>query len=718
MARFMKTIIGGLTAPLKLVGQESQDSEKLTETNEALNSSEEDEEDSFETNSTYSHHSPPSRRGVLSKWTNYLHGWQDRFFNVSDGIMAYFKSEMDTNYGCRGSVSLQKATVTCHEFDELRFDVRVLDCTYFLRAGSVEEKRTWIEVIEANKRFLQEMGTYESSAIRRQGSILSISSMHSTASFTSNKKVDLQEKMSELETFRNVLCRQLDTLQHYFDHCAQAQEIKTSTESIRDEEEEGETRRKSDENRESVDSGLDFNNTHLENNVENQPRMWVGAGDQTPPRGHTLPASHRQSPVIPRHEGHKRTGSDPFAFRNFGQPKSHYHRPSYSGYSSVPMSPPPVDFKTEAATFKATTIGFLTAIQQVTDLVLKREEGWQKKYEKELEHRRKAERAAHAAMNGTKAYALEYAGPDYEEGPHSVLNDDEFFDALEHLYQNEEESPKLNEKDVKKVEGVDGLESSTSKDNEEDLTILPKSITGVKHRMTEQVEEKVTQYAKYIFEPVDTTWALAHEDGDMKVYRRELEENGIVVDPLRAQFTVKGVTAKEVIDFFFSENTRLEWEGTLESVQQVEQLAEDTIIFHQMHKRVWPSTQRETLFCSHLCTLPNAPRPENMVGRTWMVCNFSIEHGKVPISSKLIRATLQVGMVCQTLTEEPVEEGKEGELTRDNVSCKMMYAANVNPGGWAPPAVVRAIAKRELAKFLRKFGATVEKAVHNLPITL
>jgi collagen type IV alpha-3-binding protein len=83
------------------------------------------------------------------------------------------------------------------------------------------------------------------------------------------------------------------------------------------------------------------------------------------------------------------------------------------------------------------------------------------------------------------------------------------------------------------------LESSTSKDNEEDLTILPKSITGVKHRMTEQVEEKVTQYAKYIFEPVDTTWALAHEDGDMKVYRRELEENGIVVDPLRAQFTVK-----------------------------------------------------------------------------------------------------------------------------------------------------------------------------------
>ena len=35
-------------------------------------------------------------------------------------------------------------------------------------------------------------------------------------------------------------------------------------------------------------------------------------------------------------------------------------------------------------------------------------------YVQELEHRRKAERAAHAAMNGPKALAFEYAGPDYE----------------------------------------------------------------------------------------------------------------------------------------------------------------------------------------------------------------------------------------------------------------------------------------------------------------
>lgn len=37
-----------------------------------------------------------------------------------------------------------------HEFDELRFDIRAHDCTYFLRATTVEEKEAWVEAIEGN----------------------------------------------------------------------------------------------------------------------------------------------------------------------------------------------------------------------------------------------------------------------------------------------------------------------------------------------------------------------------------------------------------------------------------------------------------------------------------------------------------------------------------------------------------------------------------------
>lgn len=34
------------------------------------------------------------------------------------------------------------------------------------------------------------------------------------------KGYSLQEKLAEMETFRDILCRQVDTLQKYFDNCA------------------------------------------------------------------------------------------------------------------------------------------------------------------------------------------------------------------------------------------------------------------------------------------------------------------------------------------------------------------------------------------------------------------------------------------------------------------------------------------------------------------
>ena len=53
----------------------------------------------------------PVKRGYLSKWTNYLHGWQERYVVVAEGIMSYYKSEYDTQYGCRGSISLHQVKI-------------------------------------------------------------------------------------------------------------------------------------------------------------------------------------------------------------------------------------------------------------------------------------------------------------------------------------------------------------------------------------------------------------------------------------------------------------------------------------------------------------------------------------------------------------------------------------------------------------------------------
>lgn len=50
-------------------------------------------------------------KGYLSKWTNYIHGWQPRFIVLKNGNLSYYKSEVDSDFGCRGAISLHKATI-------------------------------------------------------------------------------------------------------------------------------------------------------------------------------------------------------------------------------------------------------------------------------------------------------------------------------------------------------------------------------------------------------------------------------------------------------------------------------------------------------------------------------------------------------------------------------------------------------------------------------
>ena len=65
----------------------------------------------------------------------------------------YYKSASETDFGCRGAISIQKALVSPHELDELRFDVAVNDCVWYLRASSVEEREKWILALEAYRLF-------------------------------------------------------------------------------------------------------------------------------------------------------------------------------------------------------------------------------------------------------------------------------------------------------------------------------------------------------------------------------------------------------------------------------------------------------------------------------------------------------------------------------------------------------------------------------------
>lgn len=165
-----------------------------------------------------------------------------------------------------------------------------------------------------------------------------------------------------------------------------------------------------------------------------------------------------------------------------------------------------------------------------------------------------------------------------------------------------------------------------------------------------QIEKMTTEqlfYAQQGLGKVGTCdgWDLLAEERQMRLYSRELEIDGLVCDPLKAVTVVKGVTGFEVCHKFFDPNFRFEWETTLESMKVMEKIDKNTLLFHQIHKRIWPSAQRDAVFWSHIkkiqqpkasCLSSQDLSPLNCPNLqlldVWMVCNNSTDKIDVPVS--------------------------------------------------------------------------------------
>lgn len=58
-----------------------------------------------------------NRNAFIFQWTNYIHGWQDRWVVLKNNTLSYYKSQDETEYGCRGSLCLSKAVITVSNTD-------------------------------------------------------------------------------------------------------------------------------------------------------------------------------------------------------------------------------------------------------------------------------------------------------------------------------------------------------------------------------------------------------------------------------------------------------------------------------------------------------------------------------------------------------------------------------------------------------------------------
>ncbi|CAD6196009.1 unnamed protein product [Caenorhabditis auriculariae] len=212
----------------------------------------------------------------------------------------------------------------------------------------------------------------------------------------------------------------------------------------------------------------------------------------------------------------------------------------------------------------------------------------------------------------------------------------------------------------------------------------------------------------------DNVWTLFAEDGAMKMYTREIEEGGLPVDPLKAVHQVKGVTALEFMHYFFDARYKKDWDHTLDSMSIVEVVARDTVVLHQKHKTVWPAAPRESLFVSHIRRVDNFKR--DGAHDLYIVCNRNLERPDVPLgSSSSVRVGLTVSMVCETIVKN---DEYDRPLTRDDVTCNIIYVSQVHPGGWVPTAALRHVYKKEYPKFLRTFTEYVLKNVKGKPVAI
>ncbi|XP_054634101.1 oxysterol-binding protein 1-like isoform X2 [Dunckerocampus dactyliophorus] len=86
-------------------------------------------------------------KGWLFKWTNYIKGYQRRWFVLSNGLLSYYRTQAEMGHTCRGTINLATANIVVE--DSCNFVISNGGAqTYHLKANSEVERQRWITALE------------------------------------------------------------------------------------------------------------------------------------------------------------------------------------------------------------------------------------------------------------------------------------------------------------------------------------------------------------------------------------------------------------------------------------------------------------------------------------------------------------------------------------------------------------------------------------------
>ncbi|KAF5399351.1 Oxysterol-binding protein 1 [Paragonimus heterotremus] len=91
-----------------------------------------------------------SLRGYLYKWTNYLKGYQKRWFVLQDGFVSYYRNQAEMAHTCRGTINLANANVTSTGSTTFLISNSSTQ-TFHLKAVSDTEQKKWVSALLSAK---------------------------------------------------------------------------------------------------------------------------------------------------------------------------------------------------------------------------------------------------------------------------------------------------------------------------------------------------------------------------------------------------------------------------------------------------------------------------------------------------------------------------------------------------------------------------------------
>uniref|UniRef100_A0A034V755 Oxysterol-binding protein n=1 Tax=Bactrocera dorsalis TaxID=27457 RepID=A0A034V755_BACDO len=155
----------------------------------------------------------PEMKGWLMKWTNYIKGYQRRWFVLSRGVLSYYRSQAEMNHTCRGTISLHGALI--HTVDSCTFVISNGGTqTFHIKAANEVERQSWVTALElAKAKAIRTMETEEEEEVETSHVVPSqeintvmaeltgrLESLRTCYDLITKHGIALQRALSELES--------------------------------------------------------------------------------------------------------------------------------------------------------------------------------------------------------------------------------------------------------------------------------------------------------------------------------------------------------------------------------------------------------------------------------------------------------------------------------------------------------------------------------------